>query len=54
MDINTYILTESNGNFKTFLKENYAIALCSCYMLKKNVEHRTEHDADNAYEVCIH
>ena len=40
MDINTYILTESSGNFKTFFKENYAIALCSCYMLKKmlNIE----------------
>ena len=30
IDLNTYILTEDR-NFKTFLKENYAIALDSCY-----------------------
>ena len=51
--INTYILTEGR-NFKTFLKENYASALDSCYMFtKKNVEHGIEHDVDSAYGVSI-
>ena len=50
---NTYILTEGR-NFKTFLKENYASALDSCYMFtKKNVEHGIEHDVDSAYGVSI-
>ena len=34
-------------NFKTFLKENYAVALDSCdwfTKLRKNVDHGTEHD----------
>ena len=30
IDMNTY--TEVGRNFKTFLKENYAIALGSCYL----------------------
>ena len=38
-----YILTEGR-NFKTFLKENFAIPL----------EHRIEYDIDNAYRICIH
>ena len=33
-----YVLTEDR-NFNTFLKENYAIALDSCCVTKKNVEH---------------
>ena len=33
IDGNTYILTEGR---KTVLKENYAIALDSCYILTKN------------------
>ena len=28
-----YLLTEGGRSFKTFLKENYAIALDSCYLL---------------------
>ena len=32
--MNAYILTEG-GNTKTFLKENYAIALKSCYIITK-------------------
>ena len=39
IDMNTYILTKSR-NFKTFLKENYAVALDSCL---KNFEHGIEH-----------
>ena len=31
IDMNTYILTEGR-NFKTFLKENYAVDLDSCYI----------------------
>ena len=34
--MNKYILTEGR-NFKTFLKENYAIALESCYLFTKKV-----------------
>ena len=30
-----HILTEGSGNFKTFLKENYAIALDSCFLFTK-------------------
>ena len=43
--MNACALTESK-NFKTFLKENYTIALDSCYLprCKKNVELRIEHD----------
>ena len=42
IDMNTYVLNSTN--FKTFLKENYAMALLgSCYLLK-NAEYRTEHD----------
>ena len=51
INMNTYILTEGK-NFKTFLKENYPIALCSC-MLKK-VEHLIEPDVDSAYGVYIY
>ena len=49
--MNTYILTERR-NFKKFWKENLAIGLDSCYLI--NVEHRTEHDIDSAYGVCMH
>ena len=45
--VNNYILTESR-NFKTFLKEKFAVALGSCYMFIKNVEHRVELDVDSA------
>ena len=34
--MNTYILTEGR-NFKTFLKESYAIALDSCYIFTKKL-----------------
>ena len=47
VDMDTYILTE-NRNFKTFLKENYAIALDSCYLFTKKL---FEHDNDSAYGV---
>ena len=30
-----HILREGSGNFKTFLKENYAIALDSCFLFTK-------------------
>ena len=30
-----YILTEGGRSFKTLLKENYAIALDSCYLFTK-------------------
>ena len=36
MDMNTYILTEGS-DFKTFLRENYAIALNSCYLFTKQM-----------------
>ena len=36
IDMNMYILTESR-NFKTLLKENYAIALDSCYLFTKKM-----------------
>ena len=36
----TYILTESR-NFKTILKENYVIALDSCYIFTKEMLHMT-------------
>ena len=36
IDMNTYILTEG-GNFKTFFKENYAIALERCYLFTKKM-----------------
>ena len=50
-----YILTEER-NFKTFLEENYANALDSCYLLiyYKYVEHGIEHDIDSANILCIH
>ena len=44
-DMNTYML--KGRDFKTFLKENYAVALESYYMF-------IEHDADSAYGVCIY
>ena len=38
--------------FKTFLEENCAVALDSCYLFtKKNVEYGIEHDI--AYGACI-
>ena len=43
-----YILTEGR-NFKTFLKENYVIALDNSL---KKVEHGIEHDLGSA--LCIH
>ena len=54
--MNMYVITEVR-NIKTFLKENYAIALDSCYLLiycYKYVEHGIEHDIGSAYRVCIH
>ena len=49
--MNMYILTEGR-TFKTFLKENDAISLDSCYLFtKNNVEHGFEHDTDSAYGV---
>ena len=36
VDMTTYILTVGR-NFKTFLKENYAIALDSCYLSTKKM-----------------
>ena len=33
LHVNMYLLTEGGRSFKTFLKENYAIALDSCYLL---------------------
>ena len=44
-----YILTEAGRSFKTFLKENYAIALGSCYLFTKNVKQWFEHDIDSTY-----
>ena len=35
IDMNTYILTEGSRSFKTFLTENYAFALDSCYLFTK-------------------
>ena len=32
IDINWYILTEGGRNFKKILKDNYAVALDSCYL----------------------
>ena len=45
--MDTCILTESR-NFETFLRENYAIALESCYLFTKKM---CEHDIDSAYGV---
>ena len=52
IDLNTYVL---NGmNFKTFLKENYAIALLdSCYLLKKYWARNWTSCSDCAYGVFI-
>ena len=36
VDMNTYILTKGR-NFKTFLKENYAVGLVNCYLFTKKV-----------------
>ena len=49
--MNTYTIT-GRRNFRTLLKENYAVGLNSCYLF--NVEHGTEHDIDSAYGVCMH
>ena len=50
IDMNAYILIEGRS-FKTILKENYAVALNSCYLF---IEHEIENDADSAaYGVCI-
>ena len=37
IDMNMYILTEKAWSFKTFFKENYAIALDSCYLFTKKM-----------------
>ena len=43
-----HILTEVS-NFKALSKENYAVALESCYIFsKKNFEYGMEHDLDSA------
>ena len=39
-------------NFKTFLKENYAVGLENCYLF--NLEHGTKHDIDSAYGIRMH
>ena len=46
-----YILTEGGMSFKTFLKENYAIALDSCHL---NVKQGIEHDIDSTYGDITH
>ena len=46
-DMNTCILIEGR-NFKTFVNENYAIALESCYLFSKKM---FEHDIDSALRV---
>ena len=33
-------------------QENFAVGLDSCYLF--NLEHRTEHEIDRAYGVCMH
>ena len=35
IDLSMCILTEAAKSFKTFLKENYAIALETCYLFTK-------------------
>ena len=47
--IDLHILIEIS-NFKTLLKENYAVALNSRYLFTKKM---FEHDIDSAYGVCI-
>ena len=44
-----YIFTERGRSFKILFKENYAIALDSCYLFTKNVKNGIEHDIDSAY-----
>ena len=53
--MNTFIKTECR-NFKTFLKEHYAVVLNSCYTryVLKNVGYGIEHDVNSAYGVCIY
>ena len=55
-DFYRYEYVAEGRNFKTFIKENYAIALNSCYLLihYKYVEHGIEHDIHSAYRVYIH
>ena len=48
-----YILKEAGRSFKTFLKENYALALDSCYLFT-NVKKGTEHDIDSTYRDIRH
>ena len=51
IDMYTFIFTELR-KFKTFLKENYAVASGSCYaryFLKKRKRLVIEHDVDSAY-----
>ena len=51
--MNTYIITDVI-NFETIMKQNYAVALDSCYMfIKINVEHGIKHDIYSAYGVYI-
>ena len=46
----TYVITKGT-NFKTFLKESYAIALDSCYIFPENsVEHGIENNVDSVME----
>ena len=40
-------ISKHSGN-----QENFAIGLDSCYLF--NLEHRTEHEIDRAYGVCMH
>ena len=37
IDMNTYIVTEGDRSFKTFLKENCAVTLDSYYLFTKNI-----------------
>ena len=42
-----YILTDGGRSFKPLLKENYGIALDSCYLFTKKCEAGIEHDIDS-------
>ena len=37
LNVNMYLLTEEGRSFKTFLKENYGIALDNCYLFTKKM-----------------
>ena len=50
-DMNNYIFK----SFRTFCKQNYAIALGNCCLFtKKTVEHGIEHDIDSGYRVFMY